>query len=85
VAYVLVVAGLLLGLLAVVGQLAGFGGELPEELARGARVLAGLWERGLALAPEWARPALAGFLGALLAVPAAFLKHALLHLFAQRS
>ena len=66
VAYGLVVAGLLLalalfwaGLLAVVGQLAGYAGNLPEELSRGVRALSGYWERGLSLAPEWARPALA--------------------------
>jgi len=65
VAYGLVVAGLFLalalfwaGLFAVVGQLAGYAGSLPEELSRGLRALSGYWARGVELAPDWARPAL---------------------------
>ena len=66
VAYVLVVAGLFLGLLffwagllAVVGQLASFVAELPGALTQGARALDELWGRGLAVAPDWVRPMLA--------------------------
>ncbi len=72
VAYGLVVAGLFLalalfwaGLLAVVGQLVGYAGNLPEELSRGLRALSRYWERGISLAPDWAQPALVALPGEL--------------------
>ncbi len=45
-----------LGLVAVVGQLSGYLGQLPEEVARGAETLKRLWGQLGGLVPAWARP-----------------------------
>ncbi len=52
----LILVAFWLGLVAVVGQLSGLVGTLPEEVARGAQEVRAFWERLGGWVPGWARP-----------------------------